>query len=150
MAEKKAKQERQSQIREEFEKRKGKITKKEALEKEKQKTKDEEEALRGAKVKGAEFTSKKISGLEISQRESYLALLESVIRQNYDAYSKVAKEDHLKSITAYEVQKLAIAEEYKIFTNNKVVTMYRRGLAFLMSDIKGKYYRLRSSVSGLS
>ena len=64
-----------------------------------------------------------------------------MIRQNYDAYSKVAKEDDLKSITAYEVQKLAIAEEYKIFTNNKVVTMYRRGLAFLMSDIKGKYCR---------
>ena len=66
-----------------------------------------------------------------------------MIRQNYDAYSKVAKEDHLKSITAYEVQKLAIAEEYKIFTNNKVVTMYRRGLAFLMSDIKGKYYSVK-------
>ena len=63
-----------NEIRDEFEKRKGKITKKEALEKEKQKAKDEEEALRGAKVKGAEFTSKKISGLEISQRESYLGI----------------------------------------------------------------------------
>ena len=69
-----------------------------------------------------------------------------MIRQNYDAYSKVAKEDDLKSITAYEVQKLAIAEEYKIFTNNKVVTMYRRGLAFLMSDIKGKYYSDRELI----
>merc|ERR1712113_1188676 len=75
---------------------------------------------------------------EITQRESYLSLLESVIRQNYDAYSKVAKEDHLKPITAYEVQKLAVGEEYKIFTNNKVVTMYRRGMAFLMAEIKGK------------
>ena len=90
----------------------------------------EEDALRGAKVKSAEFTTKKIAGLEITQRESYLSLLESVIRQNYDAYSKVAKEDHLKPITAYEVQKLAVGEEYKIFTNNKVVTMYRRGIDF--------------------
>lgn len=90
----------------------------------------EEDAIRGAKVKSAEFTTKKIAGLEITQRESYLSLLESVIRQNYDAYSKVAKEDHLKPITAYEVQKLAVGEEYKIFTNNKVVTMYRRGIDF--------------------
>ena len=90
----------------------------------------DEDALRGAKVKSAEFTTIKIAGLEITQRESYLSLLESVIRQNYDAYSKVAKEADLKPITAYEVQKLAVGEEYKIFTNNKVVTMYRRGIDF--------------------
>ena len=61
-AEKRAKQERESMIKDEFTKRKGKLTKKEALEKEKEKKKDEEEALRASKVKAAEHTSKKISG----------------------------------------------------------------------------------------
>ena len=86
-AEKKAKLEREQVIRSEFEKRRGKITKKEMEEKEKAKKKEEEEALRSSKVKAAEFTGKKISGLEISQRESYLSLLETVIRNNYDKTS---------------------------------------------------------------
>ena len=86
-AEKKAKLERQQVIRSEFEKRRGKLTKKEQEENEKEKKKEEEEALRSSKVKAAEFTAKKISGLEISQRESYLSLLETVIRNNYDKTS---------------------------------------------------------------
>merc|ERR1712008_273290 len=76
----------------------------------------------------------KISGLEISQRESYLSLLETVIRKNYDKTSH-AEENELSS---YDIQQIAIGEEYNIFTSNKVVTMYRRGMAFLMADIKGK------------
>ena len=86
-AEKKAKLEREQVIRSEFEKRRGKLTKKDLEEKEKEKKKEEAEALDRAKVKAAEFTSKKISGLEISQRESYLSLLETVIRTNYDKTS---------------------------------------------------------------
>ena len=76
--------------------------------------------------------------MEISQRESYLSLLENVIRSNYDEFSARAKSGECKPITAFEVQKLAIEEEYKIFTNNKVVTMYRRGMAYLMANIKSK------------
>ena len=137
-AEKRAKQERENMIKDEFSKRKGKLSKKELFEKEKEKKKDEEEALRASKVKAAEHTSKKISGLEISQRESYLSLLENVIRSNYDEFSARAKSGDVKPITAFEIQKLAIEEEYKIFTNNKVVTMYRRGMAYLMANIKSK------------
>ena len=63
------------------------MTRKEQEENEKEKKKEEEEALRSSKVKAAEFTTIKISGLEISQRESYLSLLETVIRKNYDKTS---------------------------------------------------------------
>lgn len=77
-----------------------------------------------------------ITGLEISQRESYLALLENVIRNNYDVYNK--SEDDGTKLTSLDIQKIAIEEEYNIFTKNKVVTMYRRGMAFLMAEIKAK------------
>ena len=43
-----------------------------------------------------------------------------MIRTNYD------KADQ-QGLTPYDILQLAIEEEYKIFTNNKVVTMYRRG-----------------------
>ena len=49
--------------------------------------------------------------------------------------SCLAEENELSS---YDIQQIAIGEEYNIFTSNKVVTMYRRGMAFLMADIKGK------------
>ena len=134
-AEKRAKKDREEMIKGEFAKRKGKVSKREAEEKEKEKKNQEKEALRSAKVKGAEFTGKKISGLEISQRESYLSLLETVIRQNYD---RTAGAEGLPELSSFEVQKLAIEAEYKIFRENKVVTMYRRGMAFLMAEVKSK------------
>ena len=43
---------------------------------------------RTAKVKGAEFTGNKIAGLEVRARESYLGLLETNLRANYDQVKK--------------------------------------------------------------
>lgn len=60
--EKKAKLEREALIRSEFQKRKGNMSREQQLNKEKEKKREEKEALRSAKVKGAEFTTKKISG----------------------------------------------------------------------------------------
>jgi len=42
------------------------------------------ESLKNARVRGAEFTSTKISCLELKARESYLNLLEEVMRENYE------------------------------------------------------------------
>ena len=123
-------------IRKEFESRKGKISKKEALEREREKKKDEEEASRMAKVRAAEFTSKKIAGLEIKARESYLSLLETNLRSNYDQFSKVASSGDLKLLSSHDILQCAIEEEYKIFSKNKVITTYRRGMAFLMAAVK--------------
>ena len=60
-----------------------------------------------------------------------MSLLETVIRNNYDGADKTG-------LTSYDILQLALAEEYRIFTTNKVVTMYRRGMAFLMAEIKSK------------
>ncbi len=43
-----------------------------------------DESIKNARVRGAEFTSTKISCLELKARESYLNLLEEVMRENYD------------------------------------------------------------------
>ena len=53
-------------------------------------------------------------------------------------------------MSSFDIQKIAIEEEYKIFSTNKVVTMYRRGMAFLMADIKDKTEKLGISHSVLT
>ena len=42
----------------------------------------------------------------------------------------------------------SINEEYNIFTSNKVISTYRRGIAFLMADVKKatKNWELHSSL----
>ena len=57
------------------------------------------------------------------------------MNQSWIPHQPKAEENELSS---FDIQKIAIEEEYKIFSGNKVVTMYRRGMAFLMADIKGK------------
>ena len=62
------KKQRTAEIQKEFDKRRngGKgVSKKEEKLREKEKQKEEEESLKYSKVKAAEFTSKKISGLDV-------------------------------------------------------------------------------------
>ena len=133
----KAKKQRNKEIKDEFDRRKGKISRKEEKVKEREKQKDEEEALRSAKVKAAEFTTKKIAGLDVRSRESYLALLESVLRTNYDKFSEFGvKNDEVAKLHSLDIRQCAVDQEYKVFSDNKVVTTYRRSMAFLMSKVK--------------
>lgn len=67
-----------------------------------------------------------------------MSLLETVIRNNYDQYMKTAQGGANLDLTSLDIQKIAIEEEYKIFSNNKVITTYRRGMAFLMAEVKSK------------
>ncbi len=124
-------------IKKEFQSRRGKLTRREEQEREREKKKDEEDALRSAKVRGAEFTSKKIAGLEVRARESYLSLLETNLRSNYDQFvASASSGEEPPRLSPLDVQKVAVAEEYRIFSQNKVITTYRRGMAFLMAAVK--------------
>lgn len=49
-----------------------------------------EDTVKNARVRGAEFTSTKISCLELKARESYLNLLEEVMKENYDKVQKAS------------------------------------------------------------
>ena len=136
-AEQKAKRERESMIKKEFQSRRGKLTRREEQEREREKKKDEEDALRSAKVRGAEFTSKKIAGLEVRARESYLSLLETNLRSNYNQFvASASSGEEPPRLSPLDVQKVAVAEEFRIFSQNKVITTYRRGMAFLMAAVK--------------
>ena len=67
------------------------VSKKEEKLREREKQKEEEESLKYSKVKAAEFTTKKISGLDVRSRDSYLALLENTFRINYDTYMEFGR-----------------------------------------------------------
>ncbi len=69
-------------------------------------------------------------------RESYLSLLETNLRANHDQFAKVAADGEKLNLSALDIQKIAVDEEYKIFSANKVITTYRRGMAFLMAAVK--------------
>jgi len=144
-----AKRQREKVIRQEFEARRGKLSKKEAAEREKERRDEEDEATRCAKVKAAQFTAKKIAGLEVKARESYLALLESNLRSNHDQFNKVSSEEERVDLSALDVQQIAVEEEYRIFSANKVITTYRRGMAFLMAAVKKETdaWRLHTAIA---
>ncbi len=141
-AEKKARLEREAAIRDEFAKRKGNLTRKEMAAKEREKEQNEKEAATMSKVRAAEFTSKKIPGLEINQRESYLSLLEDQMRKNLDAFNGLDTGGVSKNMSAHDLRLAAIDEEYKVFTNTKVITMYRRNMATTMANLKKSTQKL--------
>ena len=41
-----------------------------------------------------------------------------------------------KKLTSFDIRQAAINAEYEVFSSNKVVTTYRRKMAFLMAEVK--------------
>jgi len=107
-------------------------------EEEEQKKQDEEKAAAFAKVKSAEFTATKIAGLDVKTREDYMSLCESSLAENYAA----SKSFHEKRFQVFDILNAAIDAEYQIFTSNKVITMYRKRMATLISSIKSETKKL--------
>ena len=109
----------------------------ERVDKVKRKVRDVEEKSNAgvgyAKVKAAEFTSKKIAGLDVRTREDYLGLLETSLAKNYEATRDNNTE---KKMENRDILDAAIEAEYEVFTANKVVTMYRKRVAILIQHIK--------------
>lgn len=107
-------------------------------EEEEQKKQDEEKAAAFAKVKSAEFTATKIAGLDVKTREDYMSLCESSLAENY----ATSKSFHEKRFQVFDILNAAIEAEYQIFTSNKVITMYRKRMATLISSIKTETKKL--------
>ena len=64
-----------------------------------------------------------------------------MLRTNYDNYEQFSVNsscDDKKSFTSFDIRQAAINAEYEIFSSNKVVTTYRRKMAFSMAEIKKK------------
>ena len=59
------------------------------------------------------------------------------MKANYNEYQKYTTEaEAAPAMTDADILAVAVAEEYKIFSANKVITTYRRGMAFLMAQVK--------------
>ena len=89
-------------------------------------------------MKAAEFTANKIAGLDVKTREDYMSLVESSLAENYRAskgFSNIELQNH-------DILQAAIQAEYQIFTVNKVVTMYRKRMATLITSIKSDSKKL--------
>ena len=65
--------------------------------------------------------------LSLKTREDYFRLLEEALSKNL--HTCVV----FPSVTAAQVTEAAVRLEYELFSANRVVTMYRRGMTFLVS-----------------
>lgn len=102
---------------------------------------EQEEAVLFAKVKSAEFTTNKIAGLDVKTREDYMGLVESCLATNYSTTKNLG--DVVMSVQ--NILQAAIEAEYQVFTSNKVVTMYRKKMATLITSIKADTKKLDQS-----
>ena len=135
--EKRAKTELDNAIKKQFDLRKGKKSKSE----DEYRAKEKKNSLSFARVKAAEFTSGKIAGLDVKTREDYLGLVETSLTKNYED----TKEAGGIKLDVADLLDAAIEAEYSVFTTNKVVTMYRKKVAVLISGIKGATKKLEMS-----
>ncbi|XP_037070609.1 ATP-dependent DNA helicase Q5-like [Pollicipes pollicipes] len=92
----------------------------------------QEEALQTTRLRAADCTEKKIAGLTLKTREEYLGLLVDALWRNLNTCVV------LPTLTQDQVTEAAVQLEYSLFTSNRVVTMYRRGMAFLTSAVRKK------------
>ncbi|XP_057367265.1 ATP-dependent DNA helicase Q5-like [Daphnia carinata] len=97
-------------------------------------TPEELEAIRKSVLTAAESTSIKIAGLKITSRESYFKLLQEALWKNYVQARKV--EPDLPNLSEDEITLRALEIEYAVFSATTVITIYRRKMALLTSEIK--------------
>lgn len=97
-------------------------------------TPEEEEQIRRSRLTAAGSTSVKIAGLKISGRESYFNLLQQALWKNYTECRRT--EPDLPELTEADVERRAVSMEYGIFSATKVITIYRRNMTLLTSQIK--------------
>lgn len=83
-----------------------------------------------SKVKAASSTETKVNGLTVTIRENYLSLLTEILVKSVVDCKDVDKPIHELKKSDYE--DCAVEMEYEIFSLNKVVSLYRRGIAKLV------------------
>lgn len=105
---------------------------------------DDTMSAKYSKCRAAESTSLKVNGLTLANRESYLALLQEALSKNLELF----RQDNLleRELSKRDVEMCAVDMEYDIFSANKVVILYRRGMAKIVSNVKSEmtlYPRLK-------
>lgn len=98
---------------------------------------------RNCKVKSGASTSRKVSGLTITIREHYLTALTEVLWTNYTSYKSYLEliEDtgELSKVPHFDrkdMEDCAAEMEYEVFGGYRTVSMYRNGVAKMISRFK--------------
>ncbi|CAH0714394.1 unnamed protein product, partial [Brenthis ino] len=126
-------QETKSLIMQEFANRKKNI------EKDRHKNNDAESA-KYSKCKAADSTGKKVNGLTVAGRESYLSLLTDALRNNLENLKGIDEPDN--QLSRRDVEQCAIELEYEAFSSSTVISLYRRAMTKLITNIKSSRYNL--------
>ncbi|XP_045494589.1 ATP-dependent DNA helicase Q5-like [Colias croceus] len=95
---------------------------------------DETESAKHSKCKAADSTSTKVNGLIVATRENYLSLLNNALSENLTALKGV--DEPTRTLSKNDVEQCAIELEYEAFSNSTVISLYRRALTKLISNVK--------------
>ncbi|KAK2715329.1 hypothetical protein QYM36_010079 [Artemia franciscana] len=98
----------------------------------------ESELVKNTPVKCPEATEKKVTGLTIAVRESFLKMLAQTLWSNYTNFKNKNPELDVRYYTENHMVTLASDLEYENFSSNqvRVMTMYRRGMASHISKTR--------------
>lgn len=86
--------------------------------------------VENSRVKAASSTETKVAGLTVDTRESYLSHLIDLLVKNVKEFKNSEQPDiNMKHSVIVEC---AVNMEYEIFSTNKAITLYKRGMAKLV------------------
>jgi hypothetical protein len=83
-----------------------------------------------SKLKAAESTEIKVNGLSIDKRETYVTLLAESLKKNVINCERT--EQPVNNLSKQDFEDCAILMEYEVFSSNKVISLYTRGMARLV------------------
>lgn len=83
------------------------------------------------KVRAAESTGVKVNGLTVTIRENYHSLLAEALSRSVATCDGL--DSPVNSLTKHDYECCAADMEYEVFSANKVVSLYRRGMAKAVS-----------------
>ncbi|KAE8742361.1 hypothetical protein FOCC_FOCC012048 [Frankliniella occidentalis] len=93
------------------------------------------EALaKSSRVLSAQNTGRKITGLSVVVRESYMTLVEGELTKNLRKCGEIDPPD--QSLSKEDVEMCAQQIEYQAFTANKVISLYKRAIVKEIASIK--------------
>ncbi|KAJ9599786.1 hypothetical protein L9F63_026364, partial [Diploptera punctata] len=95
---------------------------------------DDDVSAKYSKVRAAESTKVKVNGLTVSIRESYLNLVLDNLKKNHDVCRIVDPPEN--TLLPGDLEACGMDMEYEAFTNNTVLSLYKRHIMKMMTEIK--------------
>ncbi|XP_017862545.1 PREDICTED: ATP-dependent DNA helicase Q5 [Drosophila arizonae] len=97
---------------------------------------EQETSTQIARVKQAQSTETKISGLQHTSREKYLDAIIEALKANVKKCEKESDQQPRSALRHNDYEAMAVELEYEVFRQQRVVNMYRHALAKQLASIK--------------